>query len=142
MPIAETLSKPPQAGGDATLSGLTTAYEERGRGELLSAAPRAAGWSTAYLPADRVPRWDFNAPNLPDAPSDASAMAIAGCGLYRLARDAGQARAKYQSTADALLKALCNDYLSNDRSGAIRTTLHDARTCLSRRSVHSRSWVP
>ena len=38
------------------------------------------------MPKDKIPYWDFNAPDLPDAPRDASAAAVAASGLLELSR--------------------------------------------------------
>jgi unsaturated chondroitin disaccharide hydrolase len=52
------------------------------RDELLAVAERVAGWWDAHLPADGVPRWDFDAPA--GDPLDTSAAAIAADALGRL----------------------------------------------------------
>jgi unsaturated chondroitin disaccharide hydrolase len=80
---------------------------------LLSAARKAADWFVAHLPPDGVPYWDFRDPSIPSAPRDASAAAIAACGLYRLAQ-VGESGDAYRGVADALLRSLCADHVSSD----------------------------
>jgi unsaturated chondroitin disaccharide hydrolase len=93
--------------------GLIRAYEDCGRTELLFAARKAADWFIAHLPPDGVPYWDFRDPSIPSAPRDASAAAIAACGLYRLAR-ACESGNGFRGVADAVLASLCTDYVSSD----------------------------
>lgn len=68
------------------LHGFATAYRYTGRAELLGAARRTAGYFTRNLPAACVPYWDFDAPDIPNAPTDTAAAAIAADGLLELAR--------------------------------------------------------
>ena len=58
-------------------------------------AERAARWFFDHLPDDRIPLWDFDAPD--DDPKDASAAAIAACALLDLG---------WQDEARELLDAL------------------------------------
>jgi unsaturated chondroitin disaccharide hydrolase len=61
------------------------------------------------LPADKIPYWDFNAPNIPGALRDASAGAIIADALLELCRYAkppeGQ---KYFNAAETMLRTLCS----------------------------------
>jgi unsaturated chondroitin disaccharide hydrolase len=62
------------------------------------------------LPADKVPYWDYNAPNIPNAPRDASAAAITSSAFYELAN---YSKANpYKQQADYILASLTNGYRS------------------------------
>ena len=83
------------------------------RAELLDAAQRAADWYLARLPPDRVPYWDFEAPDIPSAPRDASAAAIAASGFVELGRlIAGERGAAYRRAAQDILASLASSYLT------------------------------
>jgi len=83
------------------------------RPELLDAAQRAADWYLARLPSDRVPYWDFEAPDIPRAPRDASAAAIAASGLVELGRLTAEERgAGYRRAAQDILASLASSYLT------------------------------
>jgi len=92
------------------LYGFTMAYRETGDTRCLDTAERLADYFIDHLPADAVPYWDFDAPNIPNEPKDSSAGAIAAAGLLELCRLApdGAARARYRSTACTLLASLCS----------------------------------
>lgn len=55
------------------------------------------------LPEDLVPYWDFDAPNIPNEPRDASAAAITASALYELV-EMGQTQ--YKTTADKIMESL------------------------------------
>ncbi|MGE3289150.1 MAG: glycoside hydrolase family 88 protein [Pseudonocardia sp.] len=95
------------------IHGFTDAHRLSGRPELLDAAQRAADWYLARLPTDRVPYWDFEAPDIPYAPRDASAAAIAASGLVELGRLTGGERgAGYRRAAEDILASLTSGYLT------------------------------
>ena len=58
------------------------------------------------LPGDLVPYWDYNAPNIPNEPRDASAAAIFASSLYELS---GYGRPEYKITADKIIASLSAD---------------------------------
>lgn len=95
------------------IHGFTDAYRESRRPELLDAAQRAADWYVARLPTDRIPYWDFDAPDIPHAPRDASAAAVAASGLVELGRLTGGERgAGYRRAAEDILSSLASNYLT------------------------------
>ena len=55
------------------------------------------------LPADMVPYWDFDAPNIPNEPRDASAAAVIASALYEAA---AYGHPEYRETADKIMKSL------------------------------------
>ncbi len=64
-----------------------------------------------HLPKDRVPYWDYDAPNIPNEPRDASAAAIMASALYELA-SYSKNREQYLSAADEIMTSLTNHYRS------------------------------
>jgi hypothetical protein len=59
------------------------------------------------LPADKIPYWDYNATNIPNALKDASAAAIAASALLELCRYADNGKGQeYFNTAETILKTL------------------------------------
>ena len=66
--------------------GYTMMYHETRDPKYLDQARKVATFilNNSNLPADKVPYWDFNAPNIPDAPRDASAAAIYASALIEL----------------------------------------------------------
>lgn len=55
------------------------------------------------LPEDLVPYWDFDAPDIPDEPRDASSAAIIASALYELATNG---KTEYKETADKIIESL------------------------------------
>ena len=65
--------------------------------------------SNPNLPADKVPYWDFDAPDIPNALRDASAAAIMASALLELEGYVERAEAKnYVDVAETILKTLSN----------------------------------
>jgi unsaturated chondroitin disaccharide hydrolase len=101
------------------IHGLSAAYGDARRPELLAAATRVADFFIAHLPADGVPYWDFRDPSVPDAPRDASAAAIAASGLLDLARHVDAADAvRYREAAMHILHTLSTSYLTKGTNSA------------------------
>jgi unsaturated chondroitin disaccharide hydrolase len=67
------------------IHGFAVAYRNSGDLRLLDAARRVSDRYLADLPPDMIPYWDFHAPDIPAAPRDSSAAAIAASGLIDLA---------------------------------------------------------
>ncbi|WP_258098571.1 glycoside hydrolase family 88 protein [Marinoscillum pacificum] len=67
------------------------------------------------LPEDKVPYWDFNAPDIPNTKRDASAGAIIASALLELSEYVDQPLSdEYLTVAETMLKTLSNqDYLAN-----------------------------
>ena len=64
--------------------GFTMCYRETGEPSFLEVAQKAADIYLKRLPEDYIPCWDFDVPNLLDAPRDASAAAVVASGLLEL----------------------------------------------------------
>jgi len=102
-----------------SIYGFTMTYRFTKDRRFLLSAQRAADYFIAHLPAGFVPYWDFQAPNIPDVPHDASAAAIAASGLFELSTfvaDAGM-HTKYFKAAENILRSLCSSsYLAEGTS--------------------------
>jgi hypothetical protein len=70
------------------LYGYTVMYRETKDKKYLNQANHIAQFilNNPNLPADKIPYWDFNAPNIPNALRDASAAAVMASGLLELCR--------------------------------------------------------
>jgi unsaturated chondroitin disaccharide hydrolase len=87
--------------------GFTMTYRETKQEKFLQTAEKLARYFIDHLPKDYVPYWDFQAPDIPNAPRDASAGAIAACGMLELARHTGNQI--YRKTAESILRILASD---------------------------------
>lgn len=63
------------------------------------------------MPKDLVPYWDFNAPEIPDEPRDASAAAVTSSALYELSKYSNQGK-DYLKKANTILKSLSTKYIA------------------------------
>ena len=88
--------------------GYTVLYRETKDRRFLQQAKKAADYFLARTDkiADHIPWWDFQAPDIPNAPRDASAAAIAASGMLELSRYAGK---YYRKRASQLINTLCSD---------------------------------
>ena len=68
------------------LYGYTMMYRETRKPEYLAQAEKVARFLMHHprLPEDKIPYWDFDAPDIPNAPKDASAAAIMASALIEL----------------------------------------------------------
>jgi unsaturated chondroitin disaccharide hydrolase len=100
------------------LYGYTMCYRETGIVSFLYQAEKIANFILNHpnLPADKIPYWDFDAPQTPEPPRDVSAATIVASALYELAQYVPLKNDYYIQTADLILKNLNKDYLS--KSGA------------------------
>jgi acetyl esterase/lipase len=73
------------------LYGYTMLFRETANPVYLAQATNIANFilKHPHLPADKVPYWDFDAPNIPAAPRDASAAAVMSSALIELSELAG-----------------------------------------------------
>lgn len=98
------------------LYGFAMAYGETKDPRFLEKAKEIADFFFNHpnLPADKIPYWDFDAPNIPNEPRDASAAAVAASGLLELYQYDTANQAQYLAWADAILASLqMPDYQSN-----------------------------
>jgi rhamnogalacturonyl hydrolase YesR len=91
------------------LYGFTMMYRETGMNEFLEQAEKIAEFILKQngIKEGRVPYWDFNAPNIPDEPFDASAGAIIASALYELSGYSGKGK-EYAEVADRLVATMCS----------------------------------
>ncbi len=101
--------------------GFVMTYRETGKTEFLEAAKRMAQIYLDRLPEDHVPYWDFDAPDIPDAPRDASAAAIATSALLELSTlvEDPKESVYYRTTAIAMLRSLAENYTSDGSNVAV-----------------------
>lgn len=95
------------------LYGFTMCYRETKNKVFLEQAEHIAAFILQHpnLPADKVPYWDFYAPNIPNEPRDASAAAIMASALYELSMYDKNNRG-YKNSADKIMESLTNNYRS------------------------------
>jgi len=95
------------------LYGFTMCYRETKNKDFLNQAEHIASFilNHPHLPKDGIPYWDFDAPNIPDEPRDASAGAVIASALYELATYSKNA-AIYKKAADKIMKSLTDHYRS------------------------------
>ncbi|AXY78529.1 glucuronyl hydrolase [Paraflavitalea soli] len=91
------------------LYGYTVMYRFTKDGAYLNQANKIAAYLLNHpnMPADKIPYWDFDAPDIPRAKRDASAGAIMASALLELAQyTKGKQRTDYISASETILKAL------------------------------------
>ena len=91
------------------LYGYTETYRETKDKQYLEQANKIAAFILNHpnLPADKIPYWDFNAPNIPNALRDVSAATIMASALLELSGYVNkELSVKYFKTAETILKNL------------------------------------
>ena len=91
------------------LYGYTMMYRETGDPTYLKQAIAIANFLIDHprLPEDKIPYWDFDAPEIPDAERDASAGAIMASALIELSQlDKSESSSKWLSIAEKQLRSL------------------------------------
>jgi unsaturated chondroitin disaccharide hydrolase len=89
------------------LYGYTMVYRETKDKRFLKQAEKIADYIISHpnLPENKIPYWDFNAPNIPNEPYDASAAAITASALYELSEYSSKNHI-YKGEADDILRSL------------------------------------
>lgn len=101
--------------------GFTMVYRETMDKQFLDFAQKVADVYLQKLPADGVPYWDFSAPDIPNAPKDASAACVVASALLELSTlvDDKVKATEYRSKAEKMLETLSsNKYQSGNTSNA------------------------
>ena len=90
------------------LYGYTICYRETKEKKYLQMAEKIYDFifSNKNMPEDLVPYWDFDAPNIPNEPRDASSAAIIASALYELSE---LGKPEYKETADIIITSLSGD---------------------------------
>ncbi|CAH8281520.1 unsaturated chondroitin disaccharide hydrolase [Mariniflexile fucanivorans] len=102
--------------------GFALAYRETGRDDFLNTSIKLADHFLNRLPEDGIPYWDFDDPKIPNAPKDASAAAVAACGMLELANvlKDEKLKTKYTNAAKKFVKILSTEkYLSGKTNDAL-----------------------
>jgi hypothetical protein len=99
------------------LYGYTMMYRETKDQRYFTQAERVAAFIMHHprLPADKIPYWDFDAPDIPHVPRDASAAAVMSSALFELADLTADAlaAARYAAFAEDQLRSLASpEYLA------------------------------
>lgn len=90
--------------------GFTMVYRETKDKKFLDFAQKVADVYLKNLPDDLVPYWDFNAPDIPDAPRDASAACVVASALLELSIYADEPeKTQYRKKAKQMLESLSSD---------------------------------
>jgi unsaturated chondroitin disaccharide hydrolase len=94
------------------LYSYTMCYRETGKKEYLQHAENIAKYILNHpnIPADLVPYWDFNAPNMPNEPRDVSAATIMASALYELSTMPVKKAKFYRKTGDKIMKNIAAKY--------------------------------
>lgn len=93
------------------LYGYTMMYRETGKPEFLQHAIKIANFIANHpnLPKDKIPYWDFNAPNIPNEHRDASAGAVIASALVELSTFTDRKLSKkYLSLAEQMICSLAS----------------------------------
>lgn len=102
--------------------GFAIAYRETMDKAFLDTSIKLADHFLNRLPKDGIPYWDFDDPKIPNAPKDASAAAVAACGMLELSDlvDDSELKSKYLNAASELIRILSSDaYLSKNTNQAL-----------------------
>ncbi len=92
--------------------GYTMMYRFTKDNRYLQHAKNIAGFLMQHpnLPEDKIPFWDFNAPNIPNALRDASAGAIMASAFLELGQyTKGKEKKQYVTIAEKMLRSLSSD---------------------------------
>ena len=91
--------------------GYTMVYRETRDVKFLRFAEKVTDIYLKRLPADYIPYWDFDAPNIPNEPKDASAAAVTASALLELSQledDVSKAQ-EYKEAAIKMLQSLSSE---------------------------------
>ena len=93
--------------------GYTMCYRETKNPKYLEQAEKIAAFilNNQHLPKDLIPYWDFNAPNIPNEPRDASAAAVIASAFYELSQYSVKG-IYYLKLADQITNNLTKHYRS------------------------------
>ena len=98
------------------LYGFVICYRETKDQKYLDQANKVAEFVINHpnTPEDFIPYWDYDTPDIPDTPRDASAAAIIASALLELSTYVDNQSARYFSHAENILKNLSSDeYLAS-----------------------------
>ncbi|WP_455641272.1 glycoside hydrolase family 88 protein [Parabacteroides sp.] len=90
--------------------GYTVCYRETGNRKYLDQALKTFNMmkNLPNLPADLIPYWDMDAPNIPDEPRDASTASCIASALYEISTMDVPNPGEYKAYADSLMASLAS----------------------------------
>jgi unsaturated chondroitin disaccharide hydrolase len=110
------------------LYGYVVMYRETKDKKYLQHAENIAGYILNHpnLPKDKIPYWDFNAPNIPDAMRDSSAAAIISSALFELSTYADEQKAatNRKDAETILANLLTPEYIAAPKTNGGFILLH------------------
>lgn len=88
--------------------GFTVCYRETGDRKYLDQALKTFNFMQNHkaMPADRIPYWDMDAPNIPNEPRDASSASCIASALYEISTLDVPEAASYKVYADSIMSSL------------------------------------
>lgn len=97
--------------------GYTMVYRETKDSKFLDFAQKVTNVYLEKLPNDLIPYWDFNAPNIPNEPRDASAAAIVASALIELSGyvEDEKLAEEYFSKGESMVKELSSERYQSRR---------------------------
>ena len=90
--------------------GYSVCYRETGDKKYLDQALKTFNFMKNHkrMPADLVPYWDMDAPNIPNEPRDASSAAVIASALYEISTYNLPDAASYKEYADKIMESLAS----------------------------------
>jgi unsaturated chondroitin disaccharide hydrolase len=102
-----------------SIYGFTLAYKATKEKVFLNTAEKLADYFIKNLPADHVPFWDFDDPDIPNAPKDSSAAAIA-CSAFIILSEFSY-KPIFKEAWEEILSSLCKNYIAEeDKDGILK----------------------
>ncbi len=100
------------------LYGYSMCYRETGNKAYLVQAEKIAEFILNHpnLPKDLIPYWDFNAPNIPNAPRDVSAATVMASAFYEMSTQVSDKNNYYREIADKIIENIGKKYMCKPMS--------------------------
>lgn len=91
--------------------GYTVCYRETHDRKYLDQAIKTFEFMKNHkrMPADLIPYWDMDAPNIPNEPRDASSAAVIASALYEMSTYDSPDAASYREYADKMMQSLASE---------------------------------
>lgn len=100
------------------LYGYSMCYRQTGNKAYLVQAEKIAEFILNHpnLPKDLIPYWDFNAPNIPNAPRDVSAATVMASALYEMSTQVSEKNNYYREIADKIIRNIDKNYMCKPKT--------------------------
>ena len=117
--------------------GFTMMYRETRDPKYLDQARKVAAFllNNPNLPADKVPYWDFNAPNIPDAPRDASAGALYASALIELSGFVKNGKEYLDAAEKILISLSSSSYLAEKGENGLFILKHSTGNLPAKKEI-------